>query len=177
MRLTRMERAVRLVHSSGAAATAQGAELTLIRLIVKAREWWARMIEGDLDPSTLAAQEGVRSHASAGPHRRNPRPAARAYGAAAEPERVAQARPVDTHAGRNRSTATSPRSIAARTPRSPHGRPEAVAGAALDTDACPAAHSRPEGADGTDGATLGVVVLTPGVGVVTVTPSAARWRS
>lgn len=59
MRLTRMERAVRLVHSSGAAATAQGAELTLIRLIVKAREWWARMIEGDLDPSTLAAQEGV----------------------------------------------------------------------------------------------------------------------
>ena len=38
MRLTRTGRAVRLVHGSGAAATAQGAGLTLIRLIVKARK-------------------------------------------------------------------------------------------------------------------------------------------
>lgn len=59
MRLTRTGRAVRLVHGSGAAATAQGADLTLIRLIAKAREWWARMTAGNLDPSTLAAQEGV----------------------------------------------------------------------------------------------------------------------
>lgn len=59
MRLTRTGRAVRLVHGSGAAATTQGADLTLIRLIVKAREWWARMTEGNLDPSTLATQEGV----------------------------------------------------------------------------------------------------------------------
>ncbi len=59
MRLTRTGRAVRLVHGSGAAATAQGADITLIRLIAKAREWWARMTAGNLDPSTLAAQEGV----------------------------------------------------------------------------------------------------------------------
>ena len=59
MRLTRTGRAVRLVHGSGAAATAQGADLTLIRLIAKSREWWARITAGNLDPSTLAAQEGV----------------------------------------------------------------------------------------------------------------------
>ena len=31
----------------------------LIPLIVKVREWWVRMTEGNLEPLTLAAQEGV----------------------------------------------------------------------------------------------------------------------
>jgi DNA invertase Pin-like site-specific DNA recombinase len=59
VRLTRTGRAVRLVHDNGAAATADGVDLTLVRLIVQARGWWQRMSEHSLDPSTLAAEEGV----------------------------------------------------------------------------------------------------------------------
>lgn len=58
-RLTRTGRAVRLVHDNGAAATDDGVDLTLVRLIARAREWWERMADGTLDPSTLARQEGV----------------------------------------------------------------------------------------------------------------------
>lgn len=42
MRLTRTGRAVRLVHDNGAAATADGADIALVKLIVRAREWWQR---------------------------------------------------------------------------------------------------------------------------------------
>jgi len=59
VRLTRTGRAVRLVHDNGAAATADGVDLTLIRLIVQARGWWQQMSAQGLDPSTLAAKEGV----------------------------------------------------------------------------------------------------------------------
>jgi len=59
LRLTRTGRAVRVVHDNGAAATADGVDLTLIRLIVQARGWWQQMNQHNLDPSTLAAAEGV----------------------------------------------------------------------------------------------------------------------
>ena len=50
---------MRLVHDNGAAATADGVDLTLVWLIVQARGWWQRMSEHGLDPSTLATEEGV----------------------------------------------------------------------------------------------------------------------
>lgn len=59
VRLTRTGRAVRLVHDSGAAVTADGVDLTLVRLIHKARLWWQRMADGKLDVTGLALQEGV----------------------------------------------------------------------------------------------------------------------
>lgn len=59
VRLTRTGRAVRLVHDNGAAATADGVDLTLVRLIVQARGWWDRIIKEGLEPSTLAELEGV----------------------------------------------------------------------------------------------------------------------
>lgn len=59
VRLTRTGRAVRLVHDNGAAATADGVDLTLVRLIVQALGWWERIVQEGLEPSTLAAQEGV----------------------------------------------------------------------------------------------------------------------
>lgn len=59
VRLTRTGRAVRLVHDNGAAVTADGVELTLVRLIHKARLWWQRMADGKLDVTGLALQEGV----------------------------------------------------------------------------------------------------------------------
>lgn len=59
VRLTRTGRAVRLVHESGAAATADGVDLTLVRRIVQARKWWDRIIKEGLEPSILAEQEGV----------------------------------------------------------------------------------------------------------------------
>lgn len=59
VRLTRTGRAVRLVHDNGAAVTADGVDLTLVRLIHKARLWWQRMADGKLDVTGLALQEGV----------------------------------------------------------------------------------------------------------------------
>lgn len=59
VRPTRTGRAVRLVHDNGAAATADGTDIALVKLIVRAREWWQRMAGGKLDPTTLALQEGV----------------------------------------------------------------------------------------------------------------------
>jgi DNA invertase Pin-like site-specific DNA recombinase len=59
VRLTRTGRALRLVDDKGAAATEEGIDLTLVRLIVKARSWWQRIAETGIDPSTLAALEDV----------------------------------------------------------------------------------------------------------------------
>jgi len=59
VRLTRTGRAVRLVHDSGAAVTADGVDLTLVKLIHKARAWWQRMATGKLDVTGLAQQENV----------------------------------------------------------------------------------------------------------------------
>ncbi len=59
VRLTRTGRALRLVDDKGAATTEEGVDLTLVRLIVRARGWWQRIVETGIDPSTLAALEGV----------------------------------------------------------------------------------------------------------------------
>jgi len=59
VRLTRTGRALRLVDDKGAAATEEGVDLTLVRLIVRARGWWQRIVETGIDPSNLAALEGV----------------------------------------------------------------------------------------------------------------------
>lgn len=58
-RVTRTGRAVRLVQSDGALATGRAPDPTILRLIVKARHWWATLARGELDVTRLAAQEGV----------------------------------------------------------------------------------------------------------------------
>ncbi len=58
VRLTRSGRVMRLVQASGAGVTAT-ANPALIRLLIKARGWWATLREGKLDITTLAARDGV----------------------------------------------------------------------------------------------------------------------
>lgn len=59
VRLTRTGRAVRLVHSNGKAAGAGTPDPGLIKLLLKAREWWSHIARGAIDISSLARQEGV----------------------------------------------------------------------------------------------------------------------
>lgn len=59
IRLTRTGRAVRLIQNDGSSASAAPPNPTLIRLLLKALEWWAQLKRGDLDIMTLAANEGV----------------------------------------------------------------------------------------------------------------------
>ena len=59
VRLTRTGRAVRLVHSSGAPAAGAEPDLALIKLVARARDWWAIIAAGAITPATLAQQEGV----------------------------------------------------------------------------------------------------------------------
>jgi hypothetical protein len=56
--LRRSGRAVRLVHTSGAAAETSPSP-SLIKLVVKARRWWAILCAGEIDVTRLAAREGV----------------------------------------------------------------------------------------------------------------------
>ena len=58
-RLTRTGRVVRLVQEDGSTAVPDGVDLTLVRLIMQAREWWARISDDGLEPSTLAAEQRV----------------------------------------------------------------------------------------------------------------------
>jgi site-specific DNA recombinase len=58
MRLTRTGLAMRLVHSDGRSAATEP-NPSLVKLLAKARSWWARLREGELTISELAAQEGV----------------------------------------------------------------------------------------------------------------------
>lgn len=58
VRLTRSGRAMRLVHDSGAAAD-ERPNAAAIKLLVKARRWWARLREGDIDITRLAELEKV----------------------------------------------------------------------------------------------------------------------
>ena len=58
--LTRTGRAMRLVHAGGA-TTQRQANPSLVRLLVKARRWWATLREGELDIKRLAAVEGVQA--------------------------------------------------------------------------------------------------------------------
>ncbi|MEO0032446.1 MAG: hypothetical protein RIS94_2204 [Pseudomonadota bacterium] len=60
VRLTRTGRAIRLVRDNGTPATAHdGPDATLLRLIIKARHWWQDLCDGHLDPTGLAAREGI----------------------------------------------------------------------------------------------------------------------
>ncbi len=60
VRLTRSGRAMRLVQSNGA-AVAGTPNPSLIKLMVKARRWWARLQVGDVDIKTLGQLEGVQA--------------------------------------------------------------------------------------------------------------------
>jgi site-specific DNA recombinase len=58
-RLTRTGRVVRLVHRNGNAATASPPDRSLIRLLVRAQQWWAILREGQVNITELAAREKV----------------------------------------------------------------------------------------------------------------------
>jgi DNA invertase Pin-like site-specific DNA recombinase len=60
VRLTRSGRAMRLIQENGA-AIASSPNASLIRLIIKARRWWARLRVGDVDIKTLGKIEGVQA--------------------------------------------------------------------------------------------------------------------
>ena len=58
VRLTRTGRAMRLVGQDGAAIVSPP-NLSLIKLVLKARRWWARLRAGEVDIKTLGEIEGV----------------------------------------------------------------------------------------------------------------------
>ena len=59
VRLTRTGLAMRLVQANGKAAVAREPDQTLIRLLLRARGWWAKLATGEIDIATLARQEQV----------------------------------------------------------------------------------------------------------------------
>lgn len=59
VRLTRAGRAIRLVHSGGEPAMVAEHDLSLIRLVAKAQNWWAIIALGEITPAELAQQERV----------------------------------------------------------------------------------------------------------------------
>ena len=60
VRLTKTGRALRLIHGDGArSGTGDGADPGVVRLLAKAQEWWTALREGPLDPTGLAAREGI----------------------------------------------------------------------------------------------------------------------
>ncbi|MFA7602792.1 MAG: recombinase family protein [Novosphingobium sp.] len=59
VRLTRTGRAMRLIQADGRAAGQPEPRSNLIKLILKARGWWARLAQGDIDIATLAREEGM----------------------------------------------------------------------------------------------------------------------
>ena len=58
VRLTRSGRAMRLIQDNGT-ALAQTPNASLIKLLIRARRWWARLQHGDIDIKTLSAIEDV----------------------------------------------------------------------------------------------------------------------
>ena len=58
VRLTRTGRAMRLIGQDGAAIVSPP-NLSLIKLVLKARRWWARLRAGEVDIKTLGEIEGV----------------------------------------------------------------------------------------------------------------------
>ena len=60
-RVTRTGRAVKLVHSDGRAAANSHPAQNLISLIVRARQWWSELAEGNIDIATLARREKINS--------------------------------------------------------------------------------------------------------------------
>ncbi|MFM5953262.1 MAG: hypothetical protein ACKOPE_03030, partial [Novosphingobium sp.] len=64
-RLTRTGRAMRLIQGEGAQAKPGGIDPALLGLVLKARQWWAILRQGELDIARLAEREGVsRSYVS-----------------------------------------------------------------------------------------------------------------
>jgi site-specific DNA recombinase len=59
MRLTRTGMAVRLIQNDGVAAGIATPDPALLKLVLKARHWWAQLKGGEIDRGTLAAQESV----------------------------------------------------------------------------------------------------------------------
>ncbi|GAA4762634.1 recombinase family protein [Novosphingobium ginsenosidimutans] len=57
--LTRTGRVVRLVDRTGIVAAARAPDLALVALLAKARRWWGRLADGELNVQSLAAEEGV----------------------------------------------------------------------------------------------------------------------
>ena len=57
LRLTRTGRALRMVHDNGDAAAPDGIDLALVRLIVRARARWARIMAEGIEPLALAKEE------------------------------------------------------------------------------------------------------------------------
>lgn len=58
VRLTRWGRAVRLIQDNRAALAATP-NTSLIKLLIKARRWWARLQQGDIDIKNLSEVEDV----------------------------------------------------------------------------------------------------------------------
>ena len=58
VRLTRTGIVVRLVDESGHAAAA-APDQALVRLLVRARQWWAQLAKGEISIDELARREGV----------------------------------------------------------------------------------------------------------------------
>lgn len=59
VRLNRSGRALRLVHSNGRPATLATADSGLVQLLVRARNWWARLANCETDIVTIAREEKV----------------------------------------------------------------------------------------------------------------------
>lgn len=59
IRITRTGHSMRLIQNDGRLAVTPPPNATLIKLLVKARRWWGKLCEGQLDVTTLARQEGV----------------------------------------------------------------------------------------------------------------------
>jgi hypothetical protein len=59
LRLTRTGRAVRLIQDNGTAIGAARPDLTLVKLLAKARSWWNEVRAGEIDIPALARREGV----------------------------------------------------------------------------------------------------------------------
>ena len=61
VRLTRTGMAMRLIHPGGSGAVPRDADRPMVELLVKARQWWARLSEGELTITDLAREEGINS--------------------------------------------------------------------------------------------------------------------
>ncbi|MDP9412512.1 MAG: recombinase family protein [Pseudomonadota bacterium] len=59
VRLTRTGRAIRLVQPDGSTAGTSAPNAALLRLLLKAREWWTTLSEGGVDISTFAREQRV----------------------------------------------------------------------------------------------------------------------
>ncbi|WP_260599986.1 recombinase family protein [Sphingomonas endolithica] len=59
VRITRTGRTLRLIQNDGRAVAATPPDASIIKLLVKAHRWWARLRQGDITVRELAEAEGV----------------------------------------------------------------------------------------------------------------------